>query len=62
MFPEAASLAQLPLDGSPEDRYVSDALGDVHPDAAVDGFRPDLPDAGAGKSADLELDAREQDD
>jgi len=62
VFPEAASLAQLPLDANPEDRYVWDASGDVHPDATVDGFRRDLPDADAGKSADLELDARAQDD
>ena len=61
MFPEAASLGQLPSDASLEDRYEWDAWADVHPDATADGFHPDLLDVDAGKSADLELDDRAQD-
>lgn len=61
MFPEAASLGQLPSDASLEDRYAWDAWDDAHPDAMADALHPDLPDVDAGKSADPEPDDRGQD-
>ncbi len=51
---EAAIPARLPWDANPEVPSGWDASDDARRDAAGDALRPDLPDADAGKSADLE--------
>jgi len=56
----AASLDQLPWDAHRRARCESDAWAGARRDAAADATHPDLPGAGAGKSADQEQDARAQ--
>ena len=58
MLPEAATLDQLPWGVRHQGQYVWDASAGVHPAAVADAHHPDLPDVGAGKSADLEPGAR----
>ncbi len=59
-FLEAVSPVQLPSAADRQAPCEWDAWVGAHPAATADGPPPDLPDAGAEKSADRELDAPAQ--